>query len=292
MEWLVNILTNLTSGTYIAHLVIAYALAISLGVKLGKIKFGGIALGVTFVLFVGILVGHISNTYFGIDYKAATGDTMAGTPQIIKFVMELGLILFVYCIGLQVGPSFFATFKSGGLKMNMLAVGIVTLNIAMVFALYFLFFNNGEITDFPMLVGVLFGAVTNTPGLGAATTTVNTLAAEQSWSVIPDIASGYACAYPLGVVGIILATIAIRYICKIDLNKEREQLRKEVESNPHATPKHLVLKVTNYAVINKTLEELRNFLNREFIISRIIKNGDLIIPNRETKLEIGDEVHL
>lgn len=292
MDWLVNILTNLTSGTYIAHLVIAYALAISLGVKLGKIKFGGIALGVTFVLFVGILVGHISNTYFGIDYKAATGDTMAGTPQIIKFVMELGLILFVYCIGLQVGPSFFATFKSGGLKMNMLAVGIVTLNIAMVFALYFLFFNNGEITDFPMLVGVLFGAVTNTPGLGAATTTVNTLADKQNWDVIPDIASGYACAYPLGVVGIILATVAIRYICKIDLNKEREQLRKEVESNPHATPKHLVLKVTNYAVINKTLEELRNFLNREFIVSRVIKNGELIIPNRETKLEIGDEIHL
>ena len=181
MEWLVNILTNLTPGTYIAHLVIAYALAISLGVRLGKIKFGGIALGVTFVLFVGILVGHISSTCFGIDYKAATGDTMAGTPQIIKFVMELGLILFVYCIGLQVGPSFFATFKSGGLKMNMLAVGIVLLNIAMVFALYFLFFNEGKVTDFPMLVGVLFGAVTNTPGLGAATTTVNTLAAEQGW---------------------------------------------------------------------------------------------------------------
>ncbi len=290
MEWLVNILTTLTPSTYIAHLVIAYALAISLGVRLGKIKFGGIALGVTFVLFVGILVGHISSTYFGIDYKtAAGGATMAGTPQIIKFVMELGLILFVYCIGLQVGPSFFATFKSGGLKMNMLAVGIVSLNIAMVFVLYYLFFNNGSKADFPMLVGVLFGAVTNTPGLGAATTTVNNFFEQ---GTAPDIASGYACAYPLGVVGIILATIAIRYICKVDLNKEREQLRKEVESNPHATPKHLVLKVTNYAVINKTLEELRNFLNREFIVSRVIKGNELIIPNRETKLEIGDEIHL
>lgn len=290
MEWLVNILTTLTPGTYIAHLVIAYALAISLGVRLGKIKFGGIALGVTFVLFVGILVGHISSTFFGIDYKTASGGlTMAGTPQIIKFVMELGLILFVYCIGLQVGPSFFATFKSGGLKMNMLAVGIVTLNIAMVFLLYYLFFNNGQKSDFPMLVGVLYGAVTNTPGLGAATTTVNSFFEA---GTAPDIASGYACAYPLGVVGIILATIAIRYICKIDLDKEREQLRKEVESNPHATPKHLVLKVTNYAVINKTLEELRNFLNREFIVSRIIKGEALIIPNRDTKLEIGDVVHL
>jgi putative transport protein len=271
-------------------LVIAYALAISLGVRLGKIKFGGIALGVTFVLFVGILVGHISSTFFGIDYKtAAGGATMAGTPQIIKFVMELGLILFVYCIGLQVGPSFFATFKSGGLKMNMLAVGIVTLNIAMVFLLYYLFFNNGQKSDFPMLVGVLYGAVTNTPGLGAATTTVNSFFEA---GTAPDIASGYACAYPLGVVGIILATIAIRYICKIDLDKEREQLRKEVESNPHATPKHLVLKVTNYAVINKTLEELRNFLNREFIVSRIIKGEELIIPNRDTKLALGDVVHL
>ena len=290
MEWLVNILTTLTPGTYIAHLVIAYALAISLGVRLGKIKFGGIALGVTFVLFVGILVGHISSTFFGIDYKtAAGGATMAGTPQIIKFVMELGLILFVYCIGLQVGPSFFATFKSGGLKMNMLAVGIVTLNIAMVFLLYYLFFNNGQKSDFPMLVGVLYGAVTNTPGLGAATTTVNSFFEA---GTAPDIASGYACAYPLGVVGIILATIAIRYICKIDLDKEREQLRKEVESNPHATPKHLVLKVTNYAVINKTLEELHNFLNREFIVSRIIKGEELIIPNRDPKLALGDVVHL
>ena len=289
MEWLVNILTTLTPGTYIAHLVIAYALAISFGVRLGKIKFGGIALGVTFVLFVGILIGHISSTFFGIDYKTASGDTLASTPQIIKFVMELGLILFVYCIGLQVGPSFFATFKSGGLKMNMLAVGIVSLNIAMVFLLYYAFFNTGAKEDFPMLVGVLFGAVTNTPGLGAATTTVNNFFPQGS---APDIASGYACAYPLGVVGIILATIAIRYICKIDLNKEREQLRKEVESNPHATPKHLVLKVTNYAVINKTLEELRNFLNREFIVSRVIKGNELIIPNRETKLEIGDEIHL
>ena len=289
MEWLSNILTTLTPGTYIAHLVIAYALAISLGVRLGKVKFGGIALGVTFVLFVAILIGHCASTFWGIDYKTASGATMAGTPQIIKFVMELGLILFVYCIGLQVGPSFFATFKSGGLKMNMLAVGIVLLNIAMVFVLYYAFFNNGAKEDFPMLVGVLYGAVTNTPGLGAATTTVNSFFPQ---GAAPDIASGYACAYPLGVVGIILATIAIRYICKVDLDKEREQLRKEVESNPHATPKHLVLKVTNYAVINKTLEELRNFLNREFIVSRIIKGEELIIPNRETKLEIGDEIHL
>ena len=209
MEWLVNILTNLTPGTYIAHLVIAYALAISLGVRLGKIKFGGIALGVTFVLFVGILVGHISSTVFGIDYKTASGDTLASTPQIIKFVMELGLILFVYCIGLQVGPSFFATFKSGGLKMNLLAVGIVLLNITMVFVLYFAFFNNGAKEDFPMLVGVLYGAVTNTPGLGAATTTLNNF---EFTNGLPDIASGYACAYPLGVVGIILATVAIRFI--------------------------------------------------------------------------------
>ena len=289
MDWLVNILTNLTSGTYIAHLVIAYALVISLGVRLGKIKFGGIALGVTFVLFVGILVGHICSTFFGIDYKTASGDTLASTPQIIKFVMELGLILFVYCIGLQVGPSFFATFKSGGLKMNMLAVGIVALDIAVMVGLYYLFFNDGSKEAFPMMVGVLYGAVTNTPGLGAASATLTNY---EFANGIPDIASGYACAYPLGVVGIILSTVAIRYICRVNLDEEREQLRKEVESNPHATPKHLVLKVTNYAVVNKTLEELRNFLNRQFIISRIIKGDELIIPNRETKLELNTRVHL
>lgn len=277
MEWFLNILKDPAS---IAHIVILYAVVISLGVKLGRIKFGGVALGVTFVLFAGIVAGHIF-TQFGIDHIAQ--------KPIIDFVKELGLILFVYCIGLQVGPSFFATFKQGGLGMNLLTVGIVLLNVLVMLGLYFLCFDTSDPTNLPMMVGVMYGAVTNTPGLGAANGVLPTLFGNGE---VPAIANGYACAYPLGVVGIILATIALRYLCRINLDKEQEQIRLEKESNPHATPKHLVIKVTNQAVVGRTLEELHTFLKREFVVSRIIQNGEFFIPNGKTKLEIGMEIHL
>ncbi len=277
MEWFLKILSDPAS---IAHIVILYAAVISIGVKLGKIKFGGVALGVTFVLFAGIVAGHIFNQ-FGIDH--------AGQKATIDFVKELGLILFVYCIGLQVGPSFFATFRQGGLGMNMLTVGLVWLNVAVMRILYFLCFDTSDRTALPMMVGVMYGAVTNTPGLGAANGVLPTLFGAEE---VPAIANGYACAYPLGVVGIILSTILIRYICRISLEKEQEQLHNEQESNPHATPKHLVIRVTNQAVVGRTLRDLHTFLNREFVVSRIIRDGELFIPNGETKLEIGMEVHL
>ena len=277
MEWFLNILKDPAS---IAHIVILYAVVISLGVKLGRIKFGGVALGVTFVLFAGIVAGHIF-TQFGIDHIAQ--------KPIIDFVKELGLILFVYCIGLQVGPSFFATFKQGGLGMNLLTVGIVLLNVLVMLGLYFLCFDTSDPNNLPMMVGVMYGAVTNTPGLGAANGVLPTLFGDGE---VPAIANGYACAYPLGVVGIILATIALRYLCRINLDKEQEQIRLEKESNPHATPKHLVIKVTNQAVVGRTLEELHTFLKREFVVSRIIQNGEFFIPNGKTKLEIGMEIHL
>lgn len=277
MEWFLNILKDPAS---IAHIVILYAVVISLGVKLGRIKFGGVALGVTFVLFAGIVAGHIF-TQFGIDHIAQ--------KPIIDFVKELGLILFVYCIGLQVGPSFFATFKQGGLGMNLLTVGIVLLNVLVMLGLYFLCFDTSDPNNLPMMVGVMYGAVTNTPGLGAANGVLPTLFGNGE---VPAIANGYACAYPLGVVGIILATIALRYLCRINLDKEQEQIRLEKESNPHATPKHLVIKVTNQAVVGRTLEELHTFLKREFVVSRIIQNGEFFIPNGKTKLEIGMEIHL
>ncbi len=278
MDWFVKILLDPAS---IAHIVILYAAVISIGVRLGRIKMGGVALGVTFVLFAGILAGHIF-TYFGIDHVAQ--------KPVIDLVKELGLILFVYCIGLQVGPSFFATFKQGGLGMNMLTVGIVLLNVAVMLGLYYLCCDTSDPHSLPMMVGVMYGAVTNTPGLGAANGVLPTIFGEGA--ELPAIANGYACAYPLGVVGIILATIAIRYICRISLEKEQEQLRLEQESNPHATPKHLVIRVTNKAVVGRTLQDLHTFLNREFVVSRIIKNGELIIPNGLTVLELGMELHL
>ncbi|MBR5530401.1 MAG: putative transporter [Bacteroidaceae bacterium] len=282
MEWFLNLLKDPAS---IAHIVVVYAAVISIGVKLGKIKFGGVALGVTFVLFAGIVAGHIFNQ-FGIDHAAQ--------KPIIDVVKEIGLILFVYCIGLQVGPSFFATFRQGGLGMNMLTVGLVLLNVGVMLGLYYMcvglgLLDNSDGTALPMMVGVMYGAVTNTPGLGAANGVLPSLFPEGN---VPAIANGYACAYPLGVVGIILATIAIRYLCRISLEKEQEKIRLEQESNPHATPKHLVIKVTNQVVVGRTLKELHSFLKREFVVSRIIVGDSFIIPNGETKLELGMELHL
>lgn len=282
MEWFLNLLKDPAS---IAHIVVVYAAVISIGVKLGKIKFGGVALGVTFVLFAGIVAGHIFNQ-FGIDHAAQ--------KPIIDVVKEIGLILFVYCIGLQVGPSFFATFRQGGLGMNMLTVGLVLLNVGVMLGLYYMcvglgLLDNSDGTALPMMVGVMYGAVTNTPGLGAANGVLPSLFTDGN---VPAIANGYACAYPLGVVGIILATIAIRYLCRISLEKEQEKIRLEQESNPHATPKHLVIKVTNQVVVGRTLKELHSFLKREFVVSRIIVGDSFIIPNGETKLELGMELHL
>lgn len=287
MEWLTNIIQNPGS---IAHLVVIYALVISLGVKLGKIKFGGISLGVTFVLFVGIVVGHIYSHYI-VDPKTNEFITHAAQKETIDFVKELGLILFVYFIGLQVGPGFFATFKKGGVGMNLIAAGIVLLNILVMLGLYFLVFPQNNY-NLAMMVGTMYGAVTNTPGLGAATSVVKDFGSDWGALGVPDLASSYACAYPLGVVGIILATIAIRYLLGIKLEQEQEAIRKEQERDPHATPKHMVIKVTNKSVVGRSLHELHSFLNRQFVITRCIKNDEMFVPNGDTQLELGMQVHL
>ena len=287
MEWLTNIIQNPGS---IAHLVVIYALVISLGVKLGKIKFGGISLGVTFVLFVGIVVGHIYSHYI-VDPKTNEFITHAAQKETIDFVKELGLILFVYFIGLQVGPGFFATFKKGGVGMNLIAAGIVLLNILVMLGLYFLVFPQNNY-NLAMMVGTMYGAVTNTPGLGAATSVVKDFSGDWGALGVPDLASSYACAYPLGVVGIILATIAIRYLLGIKLEQEQEAIRKEQERDPHAAPKHMVIKVTNKSVVGRSLHELHSFLNRQFVITRCIKNDEMFVPNGDTQLELGMQVHL
>lgn len=292
MEWLLKLLETPTS---IAHITLLYALTIALGVKLGRWKIGGkngIALGVTFVLFVGIVLGHVF-THTGLYANPA--EAVAAQKEIIDYVKELGLILFVYCIGLQVGPSFFATFKQGGTSMNLIAVGIVLLNCAVMLGLYFLGVNTGLLHgdakwNLGMMVGVMYGAVTNTPGLGAANSLLPDLFGNAQ---IPAIASGYACAYPLGVVGIILATIAIRFICRINLDEEQAKLAAEAELDPSATPHHMAVRVTNKAVLGRTLHQLHDFLNRQFVVSRcFMKDGSMIIPNGETELQEGMEVHI
>lgn len=264
MDWLQNLLFDENS---IAHIVLLYSFVIAVGVLLGKIKFFGVSLGVTFVLFTGIVCGH-----FG----------LTGNTQILTFLQDFGLILFVFCIGLQVGPSFFSSFKKGGIAMNLVAMGIVALNIAVAVALYYGL--NGWI-ELPMMVGILCGAVTNTPGLGAANEALSQLNYNG-----PQIAMGYACAYPLGVLGIIGSIIAIRYICQINLKKEEEDIAKEEAANPHLTPRMMHLEVHNEALAGKTLLQVRDFMGRDFVCSRILQNGHVSIPNRDTVFHLGDQL--
>lgn len=264
MEWLENLLFNSDS---IAHIVLLYSLVISLGMLLGRVKIFGVSLGVTFILFVGILMGH-----FG----------LTGNLQIINFIQDFGLILFVFCIGLQVGPSFFSSFKKGGITMNLLAVGAILLNIAVMVILWLCIFDR---EDLPMLVGVLCGAVTNTPGLGAANEALN-----QIGYAGPQIANGYACAYPLGVVGIIGATILLRSLCRVNLCKEKENLSQEESADLHEKPTRMTVEVTNPSLEGLSLKRLRALANRDFVCSRILQNGNVYLPSKDTTLQFGDHL--
>lgn len=271
MDWLNSLFFDSDS---IAHIVLLYSLVIAAGVLLGKIKFFGVSLGVTFVLFVGIIVGHFGFT---------------GNMSVLNFVQDFGLILFVYFIGLQVGPSFFEAFKKGGVTMNLLAAGIVALNVVVMLVLYYLVFDKNDPNSLPMMVGVLCGAVTNTPGLGAATEALSQVFSE---GTAPQIASGYACAYPLGVIGIIGATIALRYLCRISLKEEEEQIARERAENPHAKPHKMTLRVENAAMNGKNLKVVSEFLGRDFVCSRALHQGHVSIPNRDTVLHLGDSIFI
>lgn len=269
MDWLINLFTTTDS---VAHIVLLYAIVIAVGVYLGKIKIGGISIGVTFVLFAGIAAGHIGFT---------------APTNILSFLQEFGLILFVFMIGLQVGPGFLESFRKGGITLNLLSTVMVVLNVIVMFACYYIFFDTSDPKNLPMMVGTLYGAVTNTPGLGAANETLYSIFDKGE---VPQIASGYTCAYPLGVLGIIGATIAIKYIFGIKLEKEEEELAKEEEDNDDVKPYFMDLEVTNLYLEGKTLAQVHNFLNRDFVCSRILHDGHVSIPNGSTIFHIGDKL--
>lgn len=269
MDWLINLFTTTDS---VAHIVLLYAIVIAVGVYLGKIKIGGISIGVTFALFAGIAAGHIGFT---------------APTNILSFLQEFGLILFVFMIGLQVGPGFLESFRKGGITLNLLSTVMVVLNVIVMFACYYIFFDTSDPKNLPMMVGTLYGAVTNTPGLGAANETLYSIFDKGE---VPQIASGYACAYPLGVLGIIGATIAIKYIFGIKLEKEEEELAKEEEDNDDVKPHFMDLEVTNLYLEGKTLAQVHNFLNRDFVCSRILHDGHVSIPNGSTIFHIGDKL--
>ena len=271
MEWLINLFVSPDS---VAHIALLYALVIAIGVYLGKIKFGGIALGVTFVLFAGILAGHVG---------------MTAPTNILTFIQDFGLILFVFMIGLQVGPGFFESFGKGGITLNMLSVATVVLNVAVMFACYYIFFDTSNPINLPMMVGTMYGAVTNTPGLGAANEALSSVFPNGG---APQIASGYACAYPLGVLGIIGATIAIRFICRISLNDEEKALEEADAEDTHVKPHQMHLQVTNSYLAGRTILQIHDFLNRDFVCSRLLHDGHVTIPNRDTILELGDQLFI
>ena len=272
MDWIINLFTNTES---VAHISLLYAVVIAVGILLGKIKIGGISLGVTFVLFAGIVAGHIGFT---------------APVNILSFIQDFGLILFVFCIGLQVGPGFFESFKKGGVTLNLLSTTTVVLNIAVMFACYYIFFDTNGKTNLPMMIGTLYGAVTNTPGLGAANEALESVWNTATNGTMPQIASGYACAYPLGVLGIIGATIAVRFITRTRLADEEEELKEKEAENPHAKPHQMHLKVDNTYLAGRTVAQINEFLNRDVVFSRLFHDGKYTIPISKDKFEMGDEV--
>lgn len=262
MQWL----SDLLFGDSVAHAVLLYSFIITLGVLLGKIKIGGVSLGVTFVLFVGIAVGH-----FGFSVN----------PVIQGFVKEFGLILFIYSIGLQVGPGFFSSFKKGGVTLNGLAVLQVALGLAVTIAFYYLLHKD---VSMAMLVGTLSGAVTNTPGLGAAEEALHQL----DYSGDP-IGLGYAVAYPIGVLGMLAVMIGLRYMGRVDMKKEESALDAAAD-DAEAKPEKVSVRVTNTALDGLTVDECKNLIARPFVVSRHYADGVFSVPSGETALHVGDDI--
>ena len=271
MDWLINLFTNQES---VAHIVLLYSIVIAAGVYLGKLKIGGISLGVTFVLFAGIVAGHIGFT---------------APLSTLTFLQDFGLILFVFMIGLQVGPGFFESFGKAGIKLNMLSTVAILLNIGVMFACYYIFFDTSNPHNLPMMVGTLYGAVTNTPGLGAANEALTSVFAQDE---VPEIASGYACAYPLGVLGIIGATLAVKYICKINFKDEEAELQAKEDENPHEKPHSMCLRVANSYITGRTLLQISEFLKRDIVCTRLMHDGQVSIPTRDTIFQLNDEVQV
>ncbi|MDO9153903.1 MAG: putative transporter [Paludibacter sp.] len=265
MEWFNSLLFKES----IAHIILLYAFVIAGGVMLGKIKFFGISLGVTFVLFVGIFVGHFGFTV---------------NDEVLHFVREFGLILFIFSIGLQVGPAFFSSFKKGGMIQNLLATSVVLLGVGITIGIYYAFQKQ---ISMPMLVGILSGAVTNTPGLGAAQEALKQLHEAGQLPEIPHIALGYAVAYPLGVVGIILSLILIRIIFKVSFDNENAKLL-ELRNAPSETTIIVTIKVQSKAIDGKNLQQIRKLIGRQFVVSRQLSKGNFTVPNGKTILYNDD----
>ena len=262
MSWFNELIT----GTSIAHSVLVLSGVTALGVLLSRIKICGVSLGVTWILFVGIIAGH-----FGLTVE----------HNVLHFIKEFGLILFVYSVGLQVGPGFFSSFKKGGLTLNAVAVMIVLMSVLLAYTIHLV---TG--TSLVTMVGVLCGAVTNTPGLGAAQQTY----LEATGAAEPSIAMGYAVAYPLGVVGIVMSIVVIKGLFRMNMDKELEKATGSSADTTKMATKYSV-GIKNAAIFGKTIEELHSFIDKDFVVSRLCReSGKVEIPASTTKLLEGDKL--
>ena len=270
MDWIQQLLAP--GNVSLASTIVLYSFVIAVGVFLGKLKICGISLGVTFVLFTGLVMGHLGYVVNG---------------EVLHFAREFGLILFIFSIGLQVGPGFFSSFKKGGMRLNGLATLIILLNVGIVLAIFFIDGN----TSISALVGVMSGAVTNTPGLGAAQQAVLQVNSE-AYSMSEEMAMGYAAAYPLGVIGIILSMFIIRAVFRIKVDEEIKQIDEET-ANSQLKPHIVTLKVTNQLIDGMNLVQLHEVITCNFVVSRLKnEDGEVIIPTSKTILHVGDCLYI
>lgn len=272
MDWFIDLFRPYSDS--LANTILLYSFVIFTGIFLGKIKFFGVSLGVTFVLFVGILLGHFGYT---VDVN------------VLHFLREFGLILFIFSIGMQVGPGFFSSFKEGGIQMNMLAMLGIALNVGIMITIYFLQGGADGNTSISQMVGIMSGAVTNTPGLGAAQQTFLQVNPDGG-DVTQQMSMGYAAAYPLGVVGIILTMILLKVIFKINLQKETDEIDNDAKSAQLA-PHKVTFRVTNEMINGLNMQKMHTLISVNYVMSRIEKpDGKVIIPTSKDVLEVGDLV--
>ncbi len=266
MQWFLDLFTVFS----VSQTMIILSIVIAAGLFLGNIKIGGISIGITGVLFVGIAIGHFG---FTID------------PHTLEFLRDFGLILFVYTVGMQVGPGFFSSFRREGLKLNILAALIVILGLIITF----LISKFGGV-DINVAVGLFSGATTNTPSLGAAQQALISIHGNAS-EIVKTPALGYAIAYPFGILGVILSMLFLKNIFKINIDAEEAQF---IDLSKKETPnlENINIKVTNAAICDLPVEKLDCLKDQETVISRVMRDGEVFVALNNTHLKINDVIHL
>ncbi len=268
---MVDFFANLFNGaSAITTAVLALALTIYIGGLVGKLHIGKVKLGIAGVLFTGIVIAH-----FGVKVES----------NMLYFAQELGLILFVYAVGIDVGPRFFSAFRSEGLRLNIYAIVIIFLGFGVAYGFYYWGGVKPEV-----MTGIMCGAVTNTPGLGAANSAiVGAYSPEHAEEAKSVIGNAYAMAYPLGVIGIILTMLIVRAIFRVKIDGEVKEYSDSIDTSSHL--ESVVINITNQNLYGKTIGYIKNVIDQDLVISRIERNGEFIIPTEMLEIQKGDIAH-